>query len=211
MLATVRQHSGLGHALNFTRTVPSLIWALFCIAAVGLGPLAGVLPLSLYSAVYLGQSEAFEHAPMGPQEALRAIGVSGMQRFRRAVRPATRPDVVAAMLFMFEYNIRAAGVLSAVGAGGMGYGIKFYFAIRDFPAGLACLLLVFTVVIVLDACGSRPDPRVTGARRCVRLTCRPNRNTAGAVPNDIRDAVVRSAVPLRTQRTRAAPPRSPRP
>jgi phosphonate transport system permease protein len=143
--------------LNFTRTVPSLIWALFCVAAVGLGPLAGVLALSLYSAGYLGKFfyEAFEHAPRGPQEALRAIGASGLQRFRRAVRPATRPAVVAAVLFMLEYNVRAASVLGVVGAGGIGYDIKFYLDIRNFPAALACLLLVFAVVVVLDACSAR--------------------------------------------------------
>lgn len=143
--------------LNFTRTVPSLIWALFCIAAVGLGPLAGVIALSLYSAGYLGKFfyEAFEHAPRGPQQALREIGASGLARFRRAVRPATKPAVVASMLFMFEYNVRAASVLGVVGAGGIGYDLKFYLDIRNFPAALACLLMLFAVVVVLDAFSSR--------------------------------------------------------
>ncbi len=143
--------------LNCARTVPSLIWGLFFIAAVGLGTPAGVLALSLYSAGYLGKFfyEAFENAPKGPQEALREIGASALTRFWRAVQPATRPAVLAAMLFMLEYNIRAASVLGIVGAGGIGYDIKFYLDIRNFTAALACLLLVFVVVVLLDGFSER--------------------------------------------------------
>ncbi len=116
-----------------------------------------MIALSLYSAGYLGKFfyEAFEHAPRGPQQALREIGASGLARFRRAVRPATKPAVVASMLFMFEYNVRAASVLGVVGAGGIGYDLKFYLDIRNFPAALACLLMLFAVVVVLDAFSSR--------------------------------------------------------
>ncbi len=143
--------------LNALRTVPSLIWALFFVAAVGFGPLAGVMALAVYSAGYLGKFfyEAFENTPRAAQEALREIGASGTQRFFRAVMPASRQGVVAACLFMLEYNVRAASVLGIVDAGGIGYYIKFYLDIRNFPAALACLLLIFVVVIALDAVSER--------------------------------------------------------
>lgn len=144
-------------ALNAARTVPSLVWALLFVAAVGLGPTAGVLALSVYSVGYLSKFfyESFEHAPKGPQEALREIGATGPQRFWRAVAPATRPAAVASCLFMLEYNVRAASVLGVVDAGGIGYYLKFYLELRNFPAALACLALVFGVVVVLDMVSAR--------------------------------------------------------
>ncbi|TVQ61233.1 MAG: phosphonate ABC transporter, permease protein PhnE [Phycisphaerales bacterium] len=143
--------------LNAVRTVPSLIWALLFVAAVGLGPLAGVLALSLYSVGYLSKFfyESFEHAPKGPQNALKELGASGPQRFLRAVGPATRPAALASALFMLEYNVRAASVLGIVDAGGIGYYIRFYLEIRNFPAALACLVLIFGVVVALDAVSVR--------------------------------------------------------
>lgn len=147
----------LRQVLNGLRTVPSLIWALLLVSAVGLGPLAGVLALAIYSVGYLSKFfyEAFEHAPTGPQQALREIGAGPIVRFARAVGPATRPAVLASTIFMLEYNVRAASVLGVVDAGGIGYYIRFFLEIRNFPAALACLLLIFGVVVVLDALSVR--------------------------------------------------------
>ncbi|MCC5824212.1 MAG: phosphonate ABC transporter, permease protein PhnE [Phycisphaerales bacterium] len=148
--------------LNAIRTVPALIWALLFVAAVGFGQLAGVLALTLYSIGYLTKFfyESFENAPTGPQAALKEIGASGPQRFLRAVGPASVPAAVASALFMLEYNVRSASVLGIVDAGGIGYHIKFYLDMRQFPAALACLVLIFGVVVILDAISSRVRRRL---------------------------------------------------
>jgi len=148
--------------LNAIRTVPALIWALLFVAAVGFGQLAGVLALTLYSIGYLTKFfyESFENAPTGPQAALREIGASGPQRFLRAVGPASVPAAIAAGFFMLEYNVRSASVLGIVDAGGIGYHIKFYLDMRQFPAALACLILIFGVVVILDAVSSRVRRRL---------------------------------------------------
>jgi len=148
--------------LNAIRTVPAIIWALLFVAAVGFGQLAGVLALTLYSVGYLTKFfyESFENAPTGPQSALREIGAGGPQRFLRAVGPASAPAVVAAALFMLEYNVRSASVLGLVDAGGIGYYIKFYLDMRQFPAAMACLLLIFAVVVALDALSTRVRRRL---------------------------------------------------
>lgn len=148
--------------LNAVRTVPALIWALLFVAAVGFGQLAGVLALTLYSIGYLTKFfyESFENAPTGPQAALKEIGASGPQRFLRAVGPASIPAAVASALFMLEYNVRSASVLGIVDAGGIGYHIKFYLDMRQFPAALACLVLIFGVVVILDAVSSRVRRRL---------------------------------------------------
>lgn len=148
--------------LNAIRTVPAIIWALLFVAAVGFGQLAGVLALTLYSVGYLTKFfyESFENAPTGAQRALAEIGASGPQRFVRAVGPASAPAAVAAALFMLEYNVRSASVLGLVDAGGIGYYIKFYLDMRQFPAAMACLLLIFAVVVVLDAVSTRVRRRL---------------------------------------------------
>jgi phosphonate transport system permease protein len=148
--------------LNAIRTVPSLIWALLFVAAVGFGELAGVLALSLYSVGYLTKFfyESFENTARGPQEALREIGASGPQRFVRVIAPASRPAIIAAVLFMMEHNVRSASVLGVVDAGGIGYYIRFYLEMRAFPAALACLVLIFVVVVVLDAISQRVRRRL---------------------------------------------------
>lgn len=148
--------------LNMVRTVPSLIWALFFVAAVGFGPLAGVLALSAYSVGYLTKFfyEAFEAVDPGPPSALGEIGASGLQRFRHAVWPAAKPAALSSSLFMLEYNVRAASVLGIVDAGGIGYWIKQFLDYRNFPAALACLTIVLVVVIVLDAVSTRLRSRL---------------------------------------------------
>ena len=138
--------------LNLVRTVPSLIWALLFVAAVGLGPFAGILALVAYSVGYLAKFfyEALEAVDPGPPAALREIGASGLQRFHLAVWPAARAAVLSSLIFMLEYNVRAASVLGVVDAGGIGFYIKEYIDFRFFPAVTACLFLILLVVLLLD-------------------------------------------------------------
>eukprot|EP01035_Chromulina_nebulosa_P028219 gene28219-37224_t len=64
--------------IAFFRTVPDLIWALFFVIAVGLGPAAGVLALMIDTIGYAGRffAEAMEETDKGPREALSTIGAS---------------------------------------------------------------------------------------------------------------------------------------
>lgn len=148
--------------LNAVRTVPSLIWALLFVAAVGLGSFAGVLALVAYSVGYLTKFfyEAFEGINPGPSDALKEIGASGLQRFLHAVWPAAKPAVLSSSLFMLEYNVRAASVLGVVDAGGIGFYMKQYVDFRSFPSLLACLLMILAVVLVFDAISCRVRERL---------------------------------------------------
>jgi phosphonate transport system permease protein len=148
---------GVRQLLNLIRTIPSLIWALIFVAAVGFGPLAGVLALTFYSLGYLTKFfyESFEAADTGPQGALAELGATGLQRFIHAVWPAALPAALSSCLFVLEYNVRAASVLGIVDAGGIGWHIKHFLDYRNFPAAIACLAMVLAVVIVLDAVSTR--------------------------------------------------------
>ena len=81
---------------NALRGINEIIFALIFVAAVGLGPFAGVLALSIHGAGMLGKffAEAIEEIDAGPVEALRATG-AGPRRSscsaccRRCCRPGS--------------------------------------------------------------------------------------------------------------------------
>ena len=71
--------------LNVLRSIPGLIWGVIWVAAVGFGPLPGVLALATHSTGMLGKffAETMEHVDPAPGDALRSHGVSqlGVLRF----------------------------------------------------------------------------------------------------------------------------------
>jgi phosphonate transport system permease protein len=144
-------------ALNALRTVPSLIWGLFFVAMVGLGPLPGVLALTFYAAGYLGKFyyEGIEAIDPRPRIALRAVGASALQRFRYGVFPQVTPLLLGFTLYMFEYNVRAASILGVVGAGGVGYYLYSYVNSFQYDRAATALLLLLLVVTAIDAASSR--------------------------------------------------------
>jgi len=153
--------------LNAIRTVPSLIWALLFVAAVGLGPFAGILALTLYSVGYLSKFfyEAFEAIDPGPQMALHELGASKLQQFQHAVWPAAKAAALSSCIFILEYNVRAATVLGIVDAGGIGFYMKEYIDFRFFPAVTASLIMVLVVVLALDTFSRKIRKKLIGKVR----------------------------------------------
>lgn len=143
--------------LNVFRSVPSLLWGLIVTAVIGFGPLAGVIALSIYSVGYLTKFfyESFEGVDPKAPDALRDFGASGLQKFFHAVLPAALPGIVSSMLFMLEYNVRAATILGIIDAGGIGFYLKQYLDFQYLPAVTAGLLMIFGIVVVLDAVSAR--------------------------------------------------------
>lgn len=138
--------------LNVWRSVPSIVWALLFVAAVGLGAMAGVLGLIAYSVGYLTKFfyEALEGAETSAAGALAELGASGPQRFIHAVWPVALPALAGALLFMLEYNVRAASVLGIVGAGGIGHELKLAVDWSNWHVVGAILALLAVAVIAVD-------------------------------------------------------------
>ena len=106
-------------ALNAFRAIDTLVYALFFVAAVGLGPFPGVLAIIVYTATVLAKlfSEAIEAMDPGPVEAVQSVGATRIQVLRWGVLPQLGPEFVSFTLYRFETNIRAAAVLGFVGGG----------------------------------------------------------------------------------------------
>jgi len=139
--------------LNLWRSIPSIVWALLFVAAVGLGAMAGVLALIAYSMGYLTKFyyEALEGAESAAAGALAELGASGPQRFVHAVWPVALPALAGAILFMLEYNVRAASVLGIVGAGGIGHDLKLAVDWSNWHVVGVILALLAVAVIAVDA------------------------------------------------------------
>jgi phosphonate transport system permease protein len=138
--------------LAFVRTVPALFWAIVFVVAVGLGPAAGTLAVALYSLGYLGKLlyETFEGVDPEVIEAVRSVGCSRAQLARYVLLPEAANGILALLLFMFEYNVRASSIMGFVGAGGIGYYLLGYVQLLRYDLLLSGLLLTLAVVIVID-------------------------------------------------------------
>src|SRR6201997_5135507 len=139
--------------LGFLRAVPDLVWALLFVAAVGLGPLAGTLALTVAYTGMLGRvyGDVFEHVDSQPLEALQSTGATRLQIFLRGVWPQALPHLVAYSLYSFECCLRAAGVLGFVGAGGIGYEISVSMKFFEYGQVLTLLLVFIAILAVMDA------------------------------------------------------------
>jgi phosphonate transport system permease protein len=148
--------------LNAFRAVDTLVYALFFVAAVGLGPFPGVLAVMVYTATVLAKlySEAIEAIDPGPVEAVRATGATALQVLRWGVVPQLGPQFLSFTLYRFETNIRAAAVLGFVGAGGIGFYIQTYLRLLNYPAAATVLLVLVGLVMIVDFASSRLRARL---------------------------------------------------
>jgi phosphonate transport system permease protein len=148
--------------LNAFRAVDTLVYALFFVAAVGLGPFPGVLAVVVYTATVLAKlySEAVEAIDPGPLEAVTAAGATRLQVLRWGVLPQLVPQFCSFVLYRFETNIRAAAILGFVGAGGIGFYIQTYLRMLDYPAASTVLLVLVALVMLVDFASSRLRARL---------------------------------------------------
>ena len=149
-------------ALNAFRAIDTLVYALFFVAAVGLGPFPGVLAVVVYTATVLAKlySEAIEAIDPGPVEAVQAVGATRLQVLRWGVLPQLAPEFVSFTLYRFETNIRAAAILGFVGAGGIGFYIQTYLRLLNYPAASTVLLVLVAMVMLVDYTSSRLRARL---------------------------------------------------
>lgn len=144
-------------ALDLLRGVDGFVFALILVAAVGLGPFAGMLGVALHSAGSLGKlwSEALEAADLAPVEAALSAGASRAQAALVVLLPETLPQTASALLYVWEFNIRASTVLGIVGAGGLGQELKNAIDLLDFARVLAILIIVVGLVLTADRLSAR--------------------------------------------------------
>jgi phosphonate transport system permease protein len=138
--------------MEFCRTVPDIVFALIFVIAFGLGPMAGVLAITIHSIGALGKqyAEIVENIDIKPVEGVRSTGASWVSCMRFAVLPQVAAGFASYTLLRFEINVREASVMGFVGAGGVGQ--ELLVAIRKFYYSdvSAILLMIVVTVFVID-------------------------------------------------------------
>jgi len=134
------------------RAIPDLVWALLFVSAVGLGPFAGVLALSVHSIGMLGRlfAEVIEDMDMGPVEALTLTGAHPLAVFTHAVVPGVLPSLLGIGLYRLDENIRSSLVLGFVGAGGIGFQLNTAMSLFQYRDVALYLIVNFLLVVAAE-------------------------------------------------------------
>ncbi|HHB77064.1 MAG TPA: phosphonate ABC transporter, permease protein PhnE, partial [Desulfobulbus sp.] len=135
--------------ITFFRTTPPLIWAIFLLSVVGLGPRTGAITLVIATIGFCGRffAEAIEEVHREPGEALLSLGASGTGIVCSAVLPAALPSFINTALFNLEHTTRSSAVLGIVGAGGIG--IELIVSIQTFHYDEAATIMGLVLLMVL--------------------------------------------------------------
>ena len=138
--------------LNALRGVDSFVFALLFVAAVGLGPFAGVLGIALHTWGSAAKffADAIENANLGPFDAVRTTGAGRLTAIVYALVPDLLPVMLSTTLFWWEFNVRASTVLGVVGAGGIGQELKNSMDLLDFSRLFTIIAVILVVVTALD-------------------------------------------------------------
>ena len=135
-----------------TRSVNTLVFALFFVAVFGPGALAGTLAIAFHSIGFIGRlfSEALEATAPGPIEALRAAGAPAASVISYGYWPQVVPAFWSLVLFRWDINVRESIVLGLVGAGGVGMALDNAMNLFQWTRVAMVLLAILGVVIVAE-------------------------------------------------------------
>lgn len=139
--------------LTLIRSIPDLLYAAILAPVLSVGPLPGVVALTIFTMAVLAKlsSETVEAVDPGPLEAVRATGAGRNRVIVYAVLPQIAATMTSYILYVFEINVRASTVLGLVGAGGLGQLLSRYIAFIDYAGIAVMVIVVFAVVLIIDS------------------------------------------------------------
>ncbi|WP_199616338.1 phosphonate ABC transporter, permease protein PhnE [Paenibacillus alkalitolerans] len=142
---------------SFLRTIPTLVWALIFIVAVGMGPLPGVLAIFTHAAGMLIKvfSQSIEEIDEGVLEAMRATGAGWLQIMLQGVLPCVVTSFLAWSVFRLEVDIGESSILGVVGAGGIGWEIANAMRAYEFDTAFFVALVIFAMVFTVEFFSNR--------------------------------------------------------
>ncbi len=146
-----------------SRSVNTVVWALFFVAIFGPGPVAGIWAIAARSIGFMGKltAEAIEEIDEGTVEAIEATGASRLQVLWIGILPQVLPVIYGTTVYRWDINIRESTVLGFVGAGGIG--ILLYSSINQFvwQEVSVMLIAIFAVVVVSEFVSAMVRKKIT--------------------------------------------------
>jgi phosphonate transport system permease protein len=132
------------------RAIPEVAWLLILAALFKVGPLPGVLALSIHSAGVLGRvyTESVDNLPYRNLEPAALGGRAGA--FLYAALPLVRHDWVTYAFFQLESNVRTGVLLGILGLGGLGNSFHTAFGLAQMGRASTYLIGMVVITIALD-------------------------------------------------------------
>lgn len=148
--------------LNIIRTVPDLLLGSIFVAIVGIGPVAGILALAVFSFGMISKLfyETIEAIDDGPIEAIRSMGGSTLDVIRYAIFPQISAQLFSYFLYTFEINVRASTVLGYLGAGGIGVLLQRSLSQFRYDQTSIIVISMFIVVFIIDFINNKVRERL---------------------------------------------------
>jgi phosphonate transport system permease protein len=137
---------------EFMRAFPEIVIAGLLVAILSIGPIAAVVAIAVHTVGALGKLffEVVENADMKPDEGLRSVGATWLERVRYGMVPQVLPNFVSYALLRTEINVRASTIIGAVGGGGIGEVFRLSLS-RDHAAKTyAIIILLFATILLID-------------------------------------------------------------
>lgn len=138
--------------LEIARTVPDIVWALLFVIAFGIGPMAGILAITMHTIGAQGKlfAEVNENISPLPIDGIRSAGGTWFQEIRFAVLPQVMPNYLSYTFWRLELNVRSATIVGFVGAGGIGHDLFTSIQLLYFSDAGAILLIIVVTIMLID-------------------------------------------------------------
>lgn len=138
--------------LEILRAFPEVVIAGFFLAIFSLGVVPAIIAVAIHTVGALGKMffEVVENADMKPEEGLRAVGASWLERVWFGIVPQVMPNFMSYFLLRLEINVRASTIIGAVGGGGIGELLRLSIGQGHEAKTLAIVLLLFVTIFAVD-------------------------------------------------------------
>ena len=152
---------------DVVRGIDSLVWAIFFVSVVGLGPFAGILAIAVNDIGVLTKlyAEAMENTDREQVKGVRATGADGAQTIGFGILPQVMPVFLGNSLYFLESNLRSATVLGVVGAGGIGFFLMDRMMISAWREVAMIVIMVLITVACIDALSRMLRARLIGSSK----------------------------------------------
>jgi phosphonate transport system permease protein len=143
-------YAGGRSIVSLARTFHEIVVAIVLVKAVGFGPLAGTLTLTINSLGFFSKllAEQIEQIDRGQVEAIRATGAGRGQVLLYGVLPQVLPRIIGLTAYQWDIHLRQSTIIGIVGAGGIGTTLYNSFARYDYDFTLAILVVIVAIVCV---------------------------------------------------------------
>jgi len=136
---------------SLQRNVPTIIWLFIFRMTFGIGITIGFVALLFNTVGFLTRmfAEVVDEVGNESMEALDSTGSAYLPKLAQCVIPAAIPGFVSWLLFSVEINIRSAGIVGAMGGGGIGMLLMGHLNAFRYRTAFAFILVLAAVIIII--------------------------------------------------------------